>query len=206
MLDFLIPVAALGTLIIGAVSAWNALSHARSARFLDRTKSLLELQEILESRGPLTGDDASARSPTAHSELLSRFELEARANAVLYLKSSARLTRPGSVVTGALLTVYGIFVAAIAFAQLGAIKPQSAAAQIGIWIACGVFCVIGIAISGFGMRHFARRLESRDIRSLIGRKDDLTAEGLADMTRLNAILQGFSRWLRGLFRGRRPAV
>lgn len=197
MFDLLTLLVALGTLVVGAVSVWNAVSDARAARFLDRTRGLLELRKIIESRGPLAGEDASSRSLSAHWDLLSGFELEARANAVLYLQATARLARPGSVVTGVALIGYGIFIIVMAFAQLDGSAPTSVTAQVVLWIIFGVFCLAGTAITVWGVRHFARRLASRRIHRLIGRKDDLTVEGLSDMTRLKRLLRNVSLVPRG---------
>lgn len=169
--------------VIAAIKTWHAMSDARAKRFLDRSMNLLSLRAVVASEGRVQGDESSEQSPAAHDELLRRFDLGARANAVRYLEATSPLARPGSLVAGIGLLIYGVIVITIAFHQFRLSTPTTDAEFIGMIIVLATFSLTGLVLIGFGVEQIVRRLRTLRLRIAIGLIDDLTREGVARIGR-----------------------
>lgn len=166
-----------GGLILALTNSFAVLSDSRGTRYLDRTRGLVELHELVTRQGSLEGESASAKSKEAHARLLERLDVEARANAVLYLDATARLSKGGSIFAALLFFAY-----AALLLVFGARLPLEISSQTDLIIAVGVMLVFLTAASilmALGVRQLVRRMGTRRLNGDIGRMDELSPEGLA---------------------------
>lgn len=175
-----------GVAIIGAALAvlafWRDLGDYRARRYNERFKSLLDMSAAVSDLGPYAGVGVSSKSEKAHEAMLSQFDLEARANAVLYLQSAGRLNRAGSTILAGGLLVYGAVLAVIPFVMPGtAPAEQSPEATIGAFLARALFVVLGLGFVGRGVVESVRRWSTRRIRLAVGASDDLTREAMKEI-------------------------
>jgi len=168
-------VAALGA--VGALVSFTLkYLSSRGTHYLERTRGLLEMKTVVENLGVVTGPAASMRAEEAHLELIQSFEVEARANAILYLRAAARLKRPGSIITPFLWIGYSLFVFFLVFSS-----PSTANAPvvspIFTTIAAIALLLVALAVLIVAIVTVIRRFVTRSIRKEMGHIDDLTREG-----------------------------
>jgi hypothetical protein len=175
--NWITPITALGGIGIAAINASVGISDARANRFFNRSKDLLELRDVVTGGGPLQGERISRKTEEAHKNLLRKFELEARANAVLYLEATSRLSKPGSIRIGLGEVAYGVFL--IWLVANSHWNSRTEAQAIGVIIAAVVFLIPAMVLIVLGVRQFDRRLRTRRLRGKMGVLDDLTIEGSA---------------------------
>lgn len=169
-------VVALIGVVLAALAFWRDFSDYRAKRYCERFKTLLEMSDVLTARGPYSGQDAVAAT-SAHENLLAEFDVEARANAVMYVKTAGRLKRPGSLTLALGWCVYGVFLIWFTLSgsiAVGAPADESAAVASSV----SQLIVIGIALMSFGrgVVEGFRRWSSRGIRLSVGLSDELTVD------------------------------
>ena len=168
-------VAALGA--VGALVSFTLkYLSSRGTHFLERTRGLLEMKNLVQELGEVTGPAASVRAAEAHLELVQSYEVEVRANAILYLRATARLKRPGSIITPFLWIGYSVFVFFVLSNELSAatfLATNPILNTIG-GIALGL---VALAVLVVAIVTVIRRFVTRSIRKEMGHIDDLTLEG-----------------------------
>lgn len=168
----------IGGLAVAVFNASTVVLERRAQRFFDRSKQLVELNLMVAELGPLSGASASKRADRAHTELVARVDLEIRANALLYLNSAGRLTRPGSLPWGIFSAAYGVVVAALAINEILDMGPSDVSSPGNNWISVLILGVIAAVLLTFGLNQIYKRAETRLLRRAIGQLDDLTIEGV----------------------------
>ncbi|WP_139007040.1 hypothetical protein [Arthrobacter crystallopoietes] len=166
----------LGPLVLGILTVLHTIRSSHGKRYLENLQGLTQTAELLQDWGPLTGQDASKESGKIHQQMLNALDREKRLNAVLYLESVSRLSRPGSL-AGVLLMAY----ACIMFVPLfnnpyleQAISDDDSfmtAIVLGIWVALA----LGLGLTG--LLQIWRRLRTRKIIKNMGSVDPLSYEG-----------------------------
>lgn len=170
---------AVGGLVIAVTNTWTGISDVRASRFLGRATGLLELRDVVTAEGPLRGSHASKNADKAHAELVLELEQESRANAVLYLDATARLSKPGSLLTGAGELVYGALLIWLAIRGFPWSSSTADPRAISAIVVSAVLVLIALIVVGVGIRQIVRRLKTRQLRKRVGTLDDLTVEGSA---------------------------
>ena len=159
---------------LATLGFWRDFPDLRSRRYGERFKGLLEMSDELAKRGPYAGPNASATAATAHEATIAGLDLEARANAILYMNSAGRLRRPGSMSVAVGMIIYGIAIVWLIFA--GVLPAAVHGEPISVTTAVSQYILLGIALISFagGIVSAARRWVSRRIRLAIGHEDELT--------------------------------
>jgi hypothetical protein len=170
-------VATLTGVVLAVLAFWRDFADYRAKRYCERFKTLLEMSDVLAARGPYSGQNAVASAATAHENLLAEFDVEARANAVMYVKTAGRLKRPGSLTLALGWCVYGVFLFWFTVSgsiAVGAPADESAA----VYSSVAQLIVMGIALisMGRGVLEGFRRWASRGIRLSVGLADELTVD------------------------------
>ncbi|GLB69501.1 hypothetical protein [Arthrobacter mangrovi] len=166
----------LGSLVVGVVTAVHMIRSSQGKRYLENMQGLAKTSELLREWGPLTGQDASESAGRTHRQMLDTLDKEKRLNAVLYLESVSRLSRPGSL-TGVLLIAYAcmMFVPLLnnAYLQQALSDDHSPMTVVvfGIWVAAA------LGLGTIGLLQTWRRLRTRKILKSMGSVDALSYEG-----------------------------
>ena len=161
--------------VLTTLGFWRDFPDFRSRRYSERFNGLLEMSDKLSERGPYAGPNAAAAAATAHEAMLAGLDLEARANAAMYMNSAGRLRRPGSMSVAVGMVVYGIVITWVVLAGVVPSVPSGGAAS--TTTAVSQYILLGIALISLvgGIRSGGRRWRSRGIRLTIGHDDELTA-------------------------------
>ncbi|GAB3607041.1 hypothetical protein GCM10027413_24500 [Conyzicola nivalis] len=156
---------------------WRDFADLRSRRYNERFKNLLEMKDVLAARGPYVGTSARESATAAHEAMLADLDAEARANAVMYMKSAARLKRPGSMSVAIGIGGYGIAIMWLVLSGvLPAIEPDSEHSAVSLFVAQLVLLGIGLGAFVGGVFEGVRRWLSRGIRLAVGHEDELTVD------------------------------
>lgn len=170
--------------VIGAVvallaSAGPALWHARSERYFQRSRAFRELHAAHTSRGAIADPVDTPRAAAAHKEMGASLDLEARANAAMYMKTAGLLQRHGSFALAFGLTTYAIYLTWLTITAL--VTPAGNA--MGLWISVGITGVIASALWLAGITQWRRARSSRWLRLTVGLTEPVSLEALAAMAR-----------------------
>lgn len=181
---------------ITAIGVITKFRQSRGGVYLTRAQGLFTLHDELSARGPIAWETSASDADTAHSEFLSSIDLEARANAYLFVRSVGRLGRPGSFVTASGQLLYGIFLVALAVVQLLQAPASPESKLVSALTASAIFALAGILFCVFGGLRLARRIGTGRIRKRIGVQQSSARETLAQTLRGIRYLSGrlFLRW------------
>lgn len=167
--------------VIGAVialfsSAGPALWHARSERYLQRSRAFRELHATHMAQGPVVGE-GKPQAVTAHDEFATDLDLEARVNAAMYMKTAGLLQRPGSLVWALGLIAYAIYMTWLTVAVL--LTPTDNA--LGLWISVGISGAIASVLWLTGIGQWRRWRSTRWLRLTVGLSEPISREALVAM-------------------------
>lgn len=170
--------------VIGAVvalfaSAGPALWHARSERYVQRSRAFRELHEAQMARGSIADPLDAPRAAAAHEEMGAGLDLEARANAAMYMKTAGLLQRPGSLAWALGLITYAIYLTWLTITVL--LTPTDNA--LGLWISVGIIGVIASVLWLAGITQWRRSRSTRWLRLTVGLAEPVNLEALAAMAR-----------------------
>ena len=165
--------------VIGAVvalfaSAGPALWHARSERYFQQSRAFRELHASHMAQGSIADQVGTPRAATAHEEMVTGLDLEARANAAMYMKTAGLLQRPGSLVWALGLITYAIYLTWLTVAVL--LTPTDNA--LGMWISVGITGVIASVLWLSGISQWRRWRSTRSLRFTIGLTEPISLEAL----------------------------
>lgn len=165
--------------IVGATLSifvfWRDFGDSRARRYNERFRALAEMAEVVRAQGPYAGPDAARGAAEAHDALLSTFDVERRAAAVLYLKAAGRLQRPGSMFVAFGLVAYAILlIVALVPGVLDVPLPTTDADAVIALVSKLTLLLVALGVFARGVIEAARRWESRQIRLALGHSDDLT--------------------------------
>jgi hypothetical protein len=167
-------VVALIGVALASLGFWRDFPDLRSRRYIERFKGLLEMSDVLAARGPYAGPNAAAAAAAVHDSMLAGLDLEARANAVMYMNSAGRLRRPGSMSVAVGMVLYGVIIVWLVLA--GVLPTTPAEEAVTVTTSVSQYILLGIALVSFGggVVVGARRWVSRRIRLSMGHEDELT--------------------------------
>lgn len=177
MTETLAVIVALLGAALAVLAFWRDFGDYRARRYQERFTALRSIATEIRNQGPYDGLDASSTSESAHARLLSQFDVESRANAVLYLKAAGRLNRAGSSSFALGLASYGILLIWLLLAGVFP-RPADDSRSGADTLVIGQLIIGAIALGSFGrgVLEAARRWSSRGIRLAVGQSDDLTRE------------------------------
>jgi hypothetical protein len=164
-----------------AVAVFSLAYSARQSRGngnLARAMGFFDLHDRLADRGPIDERGSSKVADQAHADLLTRLEREGRANSYLFMRSAARLERPGDFVFAPALVIYGGALIVGAMASLANVRVLATADGISALIGFAALATVGVPVFITGLVRLVRRIDSRRIRRAIGLMDASTLEGL----------------------------
>lgn len=168
----------LGSLIVGATSLSHTLKSNRGKKYLDNLEGLHKTEELFRSWGALEGPDASRLSKDVHEKTLTALNREKRLNAVFYLETVSRLSRPGSY-GGALPILYAAIMCVPVFNGTFPIgQPMSESDRQGVVIALMLWLFVVLALGSVGYRQIWRRLKTRKLVKNMGLVDPVSVEGI----------------------------
>lgn len=166
----------LGAVIALFASAGPAIWNSRSERYLRRSRAFRELHVTFDSLSQVSELVGSQRAPVAHERFTIDLDLEARANAAMYLKAVGRLSRPGSFAKALVLIIYAAMMSAFSIATLF----RSTESLLDAWIGAGVTGAIAVVLWWTGIAQLRRRLGTRWLRFVLGLAEPVSAEGVTD--------------------------
>jgi hypothetical protein len=168
----------LGSLVVGATTLSHTLKNNRGKKYLENLEGLHKTEELLASWGALEGREASGLSNEIHQNTLASLNREKRLNAVFYLDSVSRLSRPGTS-RGLFLVIYAVIMLAPVFN--GAFPVTDAMSQrdrLSTIVTLIIWLFIALTLGMTGCRQLWRRLKTRKLVKNMGMVDPLTVEGV----------------------------
>jgi hypothetical protein len=172
---------------VALFSLIHTIRQSRGSYFLTSATGLFKLHDELAERGALNDRTSSENSERAHVELLALMEREARANSYMFVRSVARLERPGAFISSSLLIAYGGALTASAIASLSQIGAHVGSKGSDALVSAAVLATFGLPFLAAGLVRFWRRIQTRRIRKQIGLRDASTLEGMKAEVRQLAI-------------------
>jgi hypothetical protein len=170
-------VVALVGVTIAVLAFWRDFADLRSRRYSERFKNLLEMKDVLATLGHYAGPHAVESAGTKHEKLLADLDVEARANAVMYMKAAGRLKRPGSMSVAVGMGVYGVVLITLVLSGvLPASTPDQDRTDVSLLVAQLILISIGLGAFIGGVFEGIGRWISRGIRLSVGHEDELTVD------------------------------